>query len=123
MEQKSVIIICVSVIICVAILSATALIINNNQISNDNNTTNETNITLNDTNNTTTEQTTNKSTQSTTKQESKVREEDQITPDGWNPKEHEIGREQVGDGRERVYYDDGYSRLVDENGKILSYGY
>ena len=51
------------------------------------------------------------------------RQEDQITSDGWNPKEHEVSREDLGDGNERVTYDDGYSRVVDKDGNILSYGY
>lgn len=43
--------------------------------------------------------------------------------DGWDPTEHEVSREDVGDGNQRVYYDDGYSRLIDKEGNILSYGY
>ena len=52
-----------------------------------------------------------------------VREEDKVTSDGWNPKEHEVSREPLEDGNERVTYDDGYSRVVDKDGNILSYGY
>ena len=52
-----------------------------------------------------------------------VREEDQITSDGWNPKEHEVSREQLDDGNERVNYDDGYFRIVDKDGNIITYGY
>ena len=62
------------------------------------------------------------STSQTTSSEN-VREEDQITQDGWNPKEHEVSREELDDGNERVFYDDGYSRIVDKDGNILSYGY
>lgn len=51
------------------------------------------------------------------------REEDKITQDGWNPKEHEVSRESLDDGNERVNYDDGYFRVVDKDGNILSYGY
>ncbi len=52
-----------------------------------------------------------------------MREEDKVTSDGWNPKEHEVSREPLEDGSERVTYDDGYSRVVDKDGNILSYGY
>ncbi|WP_405268032.1 hypothetical protein [Methanobrevibacter sp.] len=52
-----------------------------------------------------------------------VREEDQITPDGWNPKEHEVSREPLDDGNERVNYDDGYFVIVDKDGNIITHGY
>lgn len=121
MNQKNLLIICVTAVICISIISVTAIMITaNNPTSND--TTNVTaNTTLNDSNdtNTTTTQTTKKS----TSKKSKVREEDKITSDGWNPKEHEVNREYVGDGIERVDYDDGYHRWVDKDGNILSYGY
>lgn len=51
------------------------------------------------------------------------REEYQITPDGWNPGEHEVSRRSVGDGRERVNYDDGYFRVVDQDGNIITHGW
>ncbi|MBR5503798.1 MAG: hypothetical protein IKV87_05090 [Methanobrevibacter sp.] len=43
--------------------------------------------------------------------------------DGWDPSEHEVSRECLGDGEYRVTYDDGYHRVVGEDGNILSYGY
>lgn len=43
--------------------------------------------------------------------------------DGWDPKEHEVSREALGDGTYRITYDDGYFRIVDEEGNILTYGY
>ena len=46
-----------------------------------------------------------------------------MTSDGWDPKEHEVSREAMEDGMERVNYDDGYFRIVDKDGNILSYGY
>lgn len=49
--------------------------------------------------------------------------EDEKVIDDWNPKEHEVSRESMGDGYEKVHYDDGYFRVVDQNGKIESYGY
>lgn len=45
------------------------------------------------------------------------------TVNGWNPKDHEVSREDLGDGMQRVTYDDGYNRVVDEDGNVLSYGY
>lgn len=54
---------------------------------------------------------------------SNIREEDKVTPDGWDPKKHETYREKWVDGNERVHYDDGYTRIVDKDGNILSYGY
>lgn len=55
--------------------------------------------------------------------QSSEREEDQVTPDGWDPKEHEVSREKLDDGYERVNYDDSYMRVVDKDGNIVSYGY
>lgn len=52
-----------------------------------------------------------------------VREEYKITPDGWNPGEHEVSREPVDNGHERVNYDDGYFRIVDQDGNIITYGW
>lgn len=52
-----------------------------------------------------------------------IREEYKITWDGWNPREHEISRESIGDGYEKVRYDDGYMRVVDQNGNVVSHGY
>ena len=43
--------------------------------------------------------------------------------DGWDPSEHEVSREALGDGTYRITYDDGYFRIVDEDGNILTYGY
>ena len=45
------------------------------------------------------------------------------TINGWNPKDHEVSREDLGDGLVRINYDDGYSRVIDEDGNVLSYGY
>ncbi len=42
---------------------------------------------------------------------------------GWDPNEHEVSREDLGDGSQRITYDDGYFRIVDKDGNILSYGY
>lgn len=49
--------------------------------------------------------------------------ESEITSDGWNPSEHEVSREDLGDGSEKIFYDDGYFRIVDENGYVITYGY
>ncbi len=126
MDQKKLIIICITAILCVSILSVTAVILTKNNATTNNttnNTTNSTvNVTLNDSN-TTNNTTTVKTKKSSTTTKSKQKEEDQVTADGWNPKEHEVNRENLGDGMQRVEYDDGYHRVVDKNGKVLSYGY
>lgn len=49
--------------------------------------------------------------------------ESEITKDGWNPHEHETYREKMADGTVKIHYDDGYFRLVDENGYVITYGY
>ena len=63
------------------------------------------------------------STSSDSSSQSSEREEDQVTPDGWDPKEHEVSRESMDDGYERVNYDDGYMRIVDQDGNIVTYGF
>ena len=42
---------------------------------------------------------------------------------GWDPSEHEVSREDLGEGLTRISYDDGYFRIVDSDGNILNYGY
>lgn len=59
---------------------------------------------------------------STTKSEEELREDEEVI-DGWDPKEHELYREDMGDGYEKVHYDDGYFRVVDDRGNVESYGY
>jgi len=49
--------------------------------------------------------------------------ESEITADGWNPNEHEVSREYIGDGLHRIEYDDGYFRICDEKGYVVNYGY
>lgn len=49
--------------------------------------------------------------------------ESEVTSDGWNPKDHEVSRESLGDGNEKIRYDDGYFRIVDSNGYVITYGY
>jgi hypothetical protein len=80
------------------------------------------NTTENQTNNTTTQSSDTKKSSNTQKSTSQ-REEDKITPDGWNPSEHEVSREDMGDGYQKVHYDDGYFRVVDKKGNIETYGY
>lgn len=55
--------------------------------------------------------------------QSSEREEYKITPDGWDPKEHEVSREKLDNGYERVNYDDGYMRVVDKDGNIITHGW
>lgn len=49
--------------------------------------------------------------------------ESEVTSDGWNPREHEVSRQSMGDGNEKIKYDDGYFRIVDSNGYVITYGY
>ena len=128
MEEKNLIIICITAIICVAIIAGVILYINNSNQANNttNNTTNNTiNVTINDTNNTNNTTTTTKktTTKKSSSSQSSQREEDKITPDGWDPKKHEVSRQKLDDNLERVSYDDGYFRVVDKKGNVLSYGY
>ncbi len=51
-----------------------------------------------------------------------IREEDKVV-NGWNPKDHEVSREDLGDGMQRVTFDDGYFRIVDHDGNVVTYGY
>ena len=70
-----------------------------------------------------TEVTTSQSSDSGSSSQYSEREEYKITPDGWNPREHEVSRRSIGDGRERVHYDDGYFRVVDQDGNIITHGW
>lgn len=49
--------------------------------------------------------------------------ESEVTSEGWNPREHEVSREDMENGNQRINYDDGYYRLVDSNGYVITYGY
>ena len=42
---------------------------------------------------------------------------------GWNPKDHEVSRQSIGNGLIKIKYDDGYYRIVNKAGNIISYGY
>ena len=70
-----------------------------------------------------TEVTSSQSGGSSSSSQNSEREEYKITPDGWNPREHEVSRRSIGDGRERVNYDDGYFRVVDQDGNIITHGW
>ncbi len=70
-----------------------------------------------------TEATVSSSSDSASTSQNSVREEYLTTPDGWNPGEHEVSRDSIGDGRERVHYDDGYFRVVDQDGNIVTHGW
>ena len=63
----------------------------------------------------------NKSSDSSKSYKSDYKVDDII--DGWDPSEHEVSREDLGDGNTRISYDDGYFRIVDKDGNILTYGY
>lgn len=42
---------------------------------------------------------------------------------GWNPADHETYRETLNDGTVKIHYDDGYFRIVDKNGYVITYGF
>ena len=69
------------------------------------------------------EATTSQSDNSDSSSQDSEREEYKTTSDGWNPGDHEGSRESIGDGNERVRYDDGYFRIVDQEGDIVTYGW
>ena len=75
----------------------------------------------NETNETVTKTVTTEKSQKTSTEEEE-REDEQVI-DGWDPKEHEVYREDMEDGYEKVHYDDGYFRVVDDRGNVESYGY
>lgn len=62
---------------------------------------------------------------SSTNSNSKYKTDNKVNDviDGWDPSEHEVSREDLGDGTTRITYDDGYFRIVDKDGNILTYGY
>ncbi len=80
-------------------------------------------VSLNETNQTNQSVTTTQTTTKSSSEEESVEREDEQVIDGWDPKEHEVSRERVDDNMEKVYYDDDYYRFVDDNGKVVSYGY
>lgn len=49
--------------------------------------------------------------------------ENEILPNGWNPKEHEVSRENMEEGYHKIHYDDNYFRICDSYGKVVTYGY
>ena len=69
--------------------------------------------------------TTKKTSQKTAKKTITLKSEKQVNKvvNGWNPKKHEVSRKNMGNGIIKITYDDGYFRLVNKSGKILSYGY
>lgn len=81
------------------------------------------NISLNESNQTNQSVSSPQTTKTSTPKNESVEREDEKVIDGWDPKEHEVSRERLDDDREKVYYDDGYFRLVDNDGKVESYGY
>lgn len=49
--------------------------------------------------------------------------ESDVLDDGWDPKQHEVSRSDIGNGYHRINYDDGYFRVCDDHGYVVSYGY
>ena len=49
--------------------------------------------------------------------------ESDVMPDGWDPNKHELYRVNLPNGNHRIYYDDGYKRVCDSHGYVLSGGY
>lgn len=75
-----------------------------------------------------TKKTLNKSSKKSNKAVKKVALKKTVRPvdkiiNGWNPKKHQVSCKSMGGGLYMVYYDDGYHRLIDSKGNILSYGY
>ena len=101
------------IVVCLIIIGSCLLA----SVSTNNNTTD------NITNTSSSSSSSKSSSTSTSAQKSSGRQEDQITSDGWDPKEHEVSREDLGEGNSRVTYDDGYHRVVDSDGNVLRYGY
>ena len=103
--------------------------VKNNTKKSSNNTV-KSNSTKKSTNDTVKSNSTKKSTNDTVKSNStkKVDAKKTVRPcdkviNGWDPKKHQVSCESMGDGLYRITYDDGYHRLVDSEGNILSYGY
>ena len=42
---------------------------------------------------------------------------------GWDPTQHEVSRENLSDGTHKIHYDDGYFRICDDHGYVISWGY
>ncbi len=42
---------------------------------------------------------------------------------GWDPTQHEVGRENLPDGTHKIFYDDDYFRICDDHGYVISWGY
>lgn len=49
--------------------------------------------------------------------------ESDVLDNGWDPKQHEVSRSDIGNGYHRINYDDGYFRVCDDHGYVVSYGY
>ena len=63
------------------------------------------------------------STSNTTNDDYKTDNKVDDVVNGWDPSEHEVSREDLGDETVKITYDDGYFRIVDKDGNILTYGY
>ena len=84
MEEKHLIIICITAIICVGLLSLTALTLHNHQVKNDSNISNDSvNLTLNDSHNNTTNTSTTQKTSQTTKKKSSSSSKSSGSEDSW----------------------------------------
>ena len=49
--------------------------------------------------------------------------ESDVLDSGWDPKQHEVSRSDLGNGYHRINYDDGYFRVCDDRGYVVTYGY
>lgn len=134
MENKQLIIIVLSIIIAACIIGCAVYLglshENNTEIAT--NSSNETNTTINvtDEDNTEIDETVddNDDENGPVYEESYykggvAKHESENGNDGWNPSEHETYREDMGDGNYKIHYDDGYFRVCDRNGYIITYGY
>lgn len=49
--------------------------------------------------------------------------ESDVLDSGWDPNQHEVSRSDLGNGYHKIKYDDGYFRVCDDHGYVVTYGY
>ena len=110
------------------------IFLNGNAKETSNNQTNNTPVVVDDvTSDSSSAQSSNKSSSSDDSYERPTREyggkqhltahESDVLDNGWDPKQHEVSRTDLGNGYHRIEYDDGYFRVCDDHGYVVNYGY